>query len=421
MLDPSPALHRRPRAPIIVVVFLLNALVQNWTISGAPTTDGLFATINITRGGTGIGEFTCKLEFEKVPRTVANFVGLAEGTLPFVDFQKGHIVQRPFYDGLRFHRVVREPTPFVIQGGSPNGLGTDGPGYTFPDEFDVTLRHDRAGILSMANSGLHSNGSQFFVTLAATPGLDDVHSVFGTVVEGMATLNSVQQGDIIESVVILRNGSAAMNFDVTTEGLPTLADANPLLTKTDTTTTLSYSQLANSEVFVFLGDTVSDWFPLGSQEMHGPNPTNAPRDVTSTTTGKSKQFYSVARVDYPTTIFTPPNVIGKRVILNDGSGFTLTLSLNDASSGTYVYQNGGQTLGPYQINSYVWNQEAYRGHFMGDIFNNPGFGFGDGPVASANISFVFRDPSSGICKGHLVNTQQQRLLLNATFQVEGLE
>lgn len=421
MPNHPPPLPRHSQLPFVGVLLLLLALGQVWTSNAAPATDGMFATFSITRGGTAVGEFTCKLEFEKVPRTVANFVGLAEGTLPFIDFQNGYLVQRPFYDGLRFHRVVREPTPFVIQGGLPNGSGTAGPGYTFPDEFDATLRHDKAGILSMANSGLHSNGSQFFITLSATPGLDDVHNIFGEVVEGTATVNSVQKEDVIESIVILRNGLAAINFDVEAEALPTLADANPSLTKTDTTAVLAYPKNANSEFFVFHGDTVTDWVPLDGQEMQGPNPILTPRDVASTATGKSQQFYSVVRVSYPTTIFTPAHVTGKRITLNDSGGFTLTLSIIDGTSGTYVFQNGTETFGPYQINSYVWNQEAYRGHFLADIFNTPGFAFGDGLVVSANISFIFSDSSSGICKGHLVNLQQQRLLLNATFQVEDLE
>ena len=121
--------------------------------------------------------------FEKeAPQTVANFIGLAEGTKEFADPRSGQKTKRPFFDGLTFHRVIPE---FMIQGGCPLGTGTGGPGYRFADEFHPSLRHDKGGKLSMANSGPGTNGSQFFVTVAATPWLDNRHSIFGEVVEGL--------------------------------------------------------------------------------------------------------------------------------------------------------------------------------------------------------------------------------------------
>jgi peptidyl-prolyl cis-trans isomerase A (cyclophilin A) len=120
--------------------------------------------------------------FEKeTPKTVANFIGLAEGTLEFTDPKTGQKTKRPFFDGLTFHRVIPN---FMIQGGCPLGTGTGGPGYRFADEFHPSLRHDKAGKLSMANAGPNTNGSQFFVTVAATPWLDNKHTVFGEVIEG---------------------------------------------------------------------------------------------------------------------------------------------------------------------------------------------------------------------------------------------
>jgi peptidyl-prolyl cis-trans isomerase A (cyclophilin A) len=120
--------------------------------------------------------------FEKeAPNTVANFIGLAEGTKEFSDPRSGQKVKKPFFDGLTFHRVIPN---FMIQGGCPLGTGTGGPGYRFADEFNASLRHDKTGKLSMANSGPNTNGSQFFVTVAATPWLDGKHTVFGEVVEG---------------------------------------------------------------------------------------------------------------------------------------------------------------------------------------------------------------------------------------------
>src|SRR3989338_5509536 len=137
---------------------------------------------------TSLGDIKIKLHHKEVPNTVANFVGLAEGTREFTDSFSKESVKRPFYDGLIFHRVIPD---FMIQGGDPTGTGMGGPGYEFPDEFNSALKHDRPGILSMANSGPNTGGSQFFITLVATPWLDNHHSVFGEVVEGLDVLDKI--------------------------------------------------------------------------------------------------------------------------------------------------------------------------------------------------------------------------------------
>ena len=137
---------------------------------------------------TSEGTFTVRLFDEDVPNTVANFVGLAEGTKEFTDPQSGQKAKRPFFDGLTFHRVIEG---FMIQGGDPLGTGTGGPGYKFADEFSPKLRHSKAGLLSMANAGPNSNGSQFFITLVPTPWLDNKHSIFGEVVDGMDVVQKI--------------------------------------------------------------------------------------------------------------------------------------------------------------------------------------------------------------------------------------
>ena|SRR5215475_13180269 len=137
---------------------------------------------------TSEGSFTVRLFDELVPTTVGNFVGLAEGTKEWTDPQSGKKVRRPCYDGLIFHRVI---AGFMIQGGDPLGNGTGGPGYKFADEFHPKLRHDKPGILSMANAGANTNGSQFFITLVPTPWLDNRHSVFGEVIEGLDVVQKI--------------------------------------------------------------------------------------------------------------------------------------------------------------------------------------------------------------------------------------
>jgi peptidyl-prolyl cis-trans isomerase A (cyclophilin A) len=134
------------------------------------------------------GNFTIRLFDQEAPRTVENFVGLAEGTKQWSDPRTNQKVQQPYYDGTIFHRVI---SGFMIQGGDPLGQGIGGPGYNFADEFHPKLRHNKAGILSMANRGPNTNGGQFFITLAPTPHLDDRHAVFGEVVDGMDVISRI--------------------------------------------------------------------------------------------------------------------------------------------------------------------------------------------------------------------------------------
>ncbi len=163
--------------------------------------NGMYARFNTSKG-----EILAELYFKKTPMTVANFVGLAEGEIENSAKAKGE----PFYDGLKFHRVIND---FMIQGGDPQGSGVGGPGYQFPDEFDSSLSHDGPGVLSMANAGPGTNGSQFFITHVETPWLNNKHSVFGKVIEGQDVVDSIQQNDVIESLSIERKGAEAENFD----------------------------------------------------------------------------------------------------------------------------------------------------------------------------------------------------------------
>lgn len=165
--------------------------------------DGIFATISTTKG-----DIVLSLEYVKAPVTVANFISLAEGKNPFVKAEK--LKGKPFYDGLKFHRVIND---FMIQGGDPDGNGSGGPGYSFKDEFVPELKFEKGGVLAMANSGPATNGSQFFITHKDTPWLNGKHTIFGHVVSGMDNVNKIVQDDIMTKITITRKGAAAKKFD----------------------------------------------------------------------------------------------------------------------------------------------------------------------------------------------------------------
>ena len=163
--------------------------------------NGLYAIVKTSKGN-----ITLNLEFEKTPATVGNFVALCEGEMKNSSKDLGV----PYYNNMKFHRVIND---FMIQGGCPSGTGTGNPGYKFDDEFHPELKHDKAGILSMANAGPGTNGSQFFITHVPTAWLDNKHTVFGSVLEGMDIVNTIEQGDEIIDIKISRVGDEANSFN----------------------------------------------------------------------------------------------------------------------------------------------------------------------------------------------------------------
>lgn len=188
------------------IIHLFTAIIVLTILSCSPKLeDGIYAKVN-----TNKGEIQLQLSYDQTPVTVANFVSLAEGTNTQVDsIYSG----KPYYDGLIFHRVIQD---FMIQGGDPTGTGQGGPGYRFDDEIVPELKHDGPGVLSMANAGPGTNGSQFFITHKETPWLDGKHTVFGRVTEGQSVVDSIAQNDTIFGVIIIRKGRNAKKFDAAT-------------------------------------------------------------------------------------------------------------------------------------------------------------------------------------------------------------
>ncbi len=205
-------------AAVITGVAASSARAQDDAVTDPTKEPGMYAVFE-----TSMGDVTCRLFHEETPVTVANFVGLATGEKEWKDPKTGEMVTRPIYDGIKFHRVIKD---FMVQGGDPLENGRGGPGYSFTDEFHPDLRHDQPGMLSMANSGPNTNGSQFFITHVPTPWLDDKHSIFGQVVAGQDVINAMAEVDmkgpqnslpvvdiILEKVTIVRTGEKAEAFD----------------------------------------------------------------------------------------------------------------------------------------------------------------------------------------------------------------
>lgn len=274
-------------------------------VPAVPEEDGLYATLQTT-----MGEICLELDDVRAPMTTANFIALLEGTRPWIDPRNGRIVTNRYYDGTTFHRVI---TNFMIQAGSPQGTGTDGPGFALVDEFHPELRHNAPGILSMANSGPNSNGGQFFITVTNTPWLDDKHTVFGSVVEGMDVvfaITGVQTGAnsrplvdiVITQSFVSRIGSAAASFSPHHPDLPEVSSADVGIGQT-TGPVATVSMTEQRQAVLFSSTNLTTWtryrdhyqaiggapwtvgLPAGAvtflagHQIRYPSDTNAPLDI----------------------------------------------------------------------------------------------------------------------------------------------
>jgi len=410
------------RASLKGVLASVAVALVGGSLQAVPATPGLYAVFNVSWGNpVQTGSFTIKLDYERAPLTVANFVTLAEGTRSWLRAADGKIRATPYYNGITFHRVI---SGFMIQGGSPNGLGTDGPGYIFPDEFHPQLRHSKAGILSMANSGIATNGSQFFITLGATSWLDDTHSVFGEVVENLTVVQAIGQTPVgtndrpvapavITSVEIVRQGTAAQAWDPLAQPLPQIKGWQGILGQTvdpSPAFTLNWPRPGTGSTLVYGSENLAQWQGLGDfldRDFASPDPL----PIDPSFAAKPRQFFNLVRVELPGGIPTPTVLRGHRLVMTTvpgppQAGFTMTVNFTGDSTGTFTcVPVGGSAISGnvthyaiYQVGVYVLLVDIYYANnlpvqyaasFVDMGFYNSSSGFGKKVTQNGANSYNF--------------------------------
>lgn len=354
--------------------------------SHAQYTNGIYAEFN-----TSMGSFTCRLDYVLAPKACANFIGLATGQHAWLDLPSGVTKATPFYNGTTFHRVI---AGFMNQGGSRNAMGTDGPGYTFVDEFSPALRHDGFGVLSMANSGPDSNGSQYFITVSAQPQLDDVHSVFGRLYGGSNVVYAINHvatdandkpltNVTVNSVLIRRIGTEASSFDITAQGLALVTNLNCSLSRAGTNVSVSFSNRLHADNRFYSSTNLMNWTgsSLGIEVAAGFS------NSVARSASLPGEFYRMAQVQYPPSLFVPPTVFGRTIALNlPSGGGTVTITFDHAGGGSYTWTAGN----PGTLVFYAWRQDAYRGRFLPIYFST---------IVPMTLHLDFDSPTGGTYKG----------------------
>lgn len=387
--------------PALLIVPSLLFYLLAASLQAQDDATGLFADFQ-----TSLGSFSASLAWEEAPQTVASFIGLADGSRNWLDFESGRSRHTPFYDGIIFHRVIKG---FVIQAGSPAGDGTDGPGYSFQDELDTGLRHDGPYILSMANSGPNSNGSQFFITLAATPHLDAKHSVFGTVVAGRDVVDAIGMVEVgnqsrplndvvIERVTIRRSGEAAAAFDEHAQGLPNVADILPRVERRDGVWRLAFTQENNADYRLFHSADLLDWSERQVRLNTSPTASAFSMNLADEIGEVSRRFYRLVEIAYPDDLLTPEAVGGREFHFDITShGWSLAVTLDEAGEGgTFVMNGTPPDTWSGMINSVQWQAHPYRGILF--------LQFETGTIVPARLQTVFHTPENGTFRGTLLTT-----------------
>lgn len=381
-------------------LFLIVALQFPASIE-AQFTNGIYAEFN-----TSMGSYTCRLDYAVAPKAVANFIGLATGERAWLDVPSGVIRTNPFFNGTTFHRVI---AGFMNQGGSRNGQGTDGPGYQFVDEFNAGALHSGFGVLSMANSGPDSNGSQFFVTVSSQPHLNGVHTVFGRIYGGsnvvhainrvtVGTANKPLTNVVLQSVVIRRVGAAAAAFDIHAQGLPTLTNLNLAIRRAGTNVSLTFSNRLNAENRFYDSTSLQTWSGMSTGFETEPPLLNA----LHTSGIQPAQFFRAVRIEYPQPLFVPRNILGRTFTLNFSGSGTFNVVFDDAGTGTYTTSGGGS--GPVLF--YDWKQDPYRGRLRSlALFPNP----------LMDLHLAYSNSSTGTFKGTVRLNATNSAAVSGTF------
>lgn len=348
--------------------------------------NGIYAEFN-----TSLGSYTCQLEYALAPKACANFIGLATGQRAWLDLPTGQVKTNAYYNGTTFHRVI---AGFMNQGGSPNGQGTDGPGYAFVDEFSPSLRHDNFGTLSSANSGPDSNGAQYFVTVAPTPWLDDVHTVFGKLYGGSNVVYAINQVAInanskpltdvvVQGINIQRIGTAALAFDINAQGLPLVTNLNVKIAKVGANVSLTFSNRLYADHRLYASSNLTGW--TGAEL--GIEITALVSNGITLAAGAPKEFFRMAQIQYPASPLAPKNLLSRTLTLNfnNGNG-SFVIAFNSSGGGNYTW-----TLGvPGTIPSYTWNQAPYNGKLWPIFFSG---------LAPMNLNLNFDSGSAGSFAG----------------------
>ncbi len=314
--------------------------------------DGLFARIE-----TSEGVIRARLAPDKAPRTVSNFVGLAEGGQKALDFAEAKTIDGGYYDGVTFHRVISD---LLIQTGLRSGSAEGpSPGYVFRDEFNPDLRHDEPFVLSMANTGPHTNGSEFFITVASAPQLNDTNAVFGEVVQGQDVARAISTVETdeedrpltpvtIERITIERIGASGRAFQPDLAGLPKVQFIQPRWNASGSTYHLDLTTQPGSDYHLFTSPDLQTWaheslaFPDANEEM----PSESTIDVTATVAAAPMRFFKVAEVFYPTVIYPPSDLGGRSLDVaitqfgNASTSSRLLYTFTDATVGTGQLGNG---------------------------------------------------------------------------------
>ena len=359
----------------------------------AELSNGLYAAFDTT-----MGSFTCRLDYAEAPVTCANFVGLAEGSQSWIS-TNGVVTAEPFYDGLLFHRVM---TNFMVQGGCPLGTGTSGPGYAIPDEFSINLTHHRAGILSMANSGPDSGGSQFFITLKNTDWLDNKHAVFGEVVDGMEVVYGMgaveTDGErpiipvVMNAVEILRVGPAALAFDPADQPLPEVFSHGLSITSGVPATVVAAGITHQCELRLFNSTNLTDW--AGFRSKYFPAATS--QWDQSASTNQPVEYFKAARIFYPQAVTAFTEVEGHTLSFTNASS-SLIFSPVTNQTGTCSILGIPDTLSFWA----EWTSAPYFGRI---VF-----------VPNEHATYQFTLSPDGTCNGYDWNGSSWQYVDTFTF------